>query len=314
MHFSSTWLLLLGAPLLQAAETHGIKMTIQRGSAGNISQQPIYLQADRKRMEFRNSFGQKQTDGSVQPIYGPRLVSIRRCDLGQSFELNLDTSEYTARPYPPNPLTPEEMKARGLQRPVTYVSDKPTQRIEVTTTDTGERREIFGHTARHVITTTKQIPLEGSPSQPQESVTHAWYIDADSNGIGLNQRLSCDREWPKGKKGHAYLHAAGGNQPLDRPEFVTIGVQENGFALESVTTIKSTHKLPDGTLKQSDSKFEMKVTEFEEGPLDPALFEIPPGFKQVDQIERNPPASAFVRPTQGFWQRFKDSVAGFFSH
>ena len=100
---------------------------------------------------------------------------------------------------------------------------------------------------------------------------------------------------------------------MDKPEFVTIGEPEKGFALQSVTTIKSTHKLPDGTLKQSDSKFETKVNEFVEGPLDPALFEIPPGFKQVDQIERNPPASAFANPPKDLWQRLKDSVASLFS-
>ncbi|MFZ0798082.1 MAG: hypothetical protein WCA13_01065 [Terriglobales bacterium] len=100
---------------------------------------------------------------------------------------------------------------------------------------------------------------------------------------------------------------------MPKPDFVTIGEPENGFALHSVTTIKSTHTLPDGTKKQSDSKFETQVTEFEEGPLDPALFEIPPGFKQVGQIERNPPASAFATPPKDFWQRLRDSVAGFFS-
>jgi len=313
VNFSSAWLLFLGVPLLQASEKPGIKMTIQHGAAGNTSQQTIYLQGDRKRMEFRSSLGRARPDGSLQQIYGPRLAAITRCDLGKSFELNLDASEYTSRQYPPKPLTKEEIDARGLQAPVTYASDKPTLRIEVTTTDTGERKEIFGHTARHVITTRKQIPLEGSHSQPQESVTDGWYID--SQGIDLNQRLSCDRKWPEGRTGHAYayLHAAGRNQPMDKPEFVTTGEPEKGFALHSVTLTKSTHTLPDGTKKQSESKFETQVTQFEEGPLDSTLFEIPPGFKQVDQIERNPPPSAFADPPKDFWQRLKDSVAGLFS-
>ena len=313
MNFSSTWLLLLGIPLLRASENPGIKMTIQFGLAGNSSQQTIYLQGDRKRTEFRNSAGQKKADGSLQPIYGPRLVSITRCDLGQAFELNLDTSEYTSGPYPPKPFTKEENEARGLQNRTTYVSEKPTLRIEVTTTDTGERKEIFGHIARHVITARKQIPLEGSRSEPQESVTDAWYID--SPDIDLNQRLSCDRKWPEGRKGHAYayLHASGGNQPMDKPEFVTIGEPETGFAVQSVTTSKNTYTLPNGTKKQSDSKFEMQVTQFEEGPPDPALFEIPPGFKHVEHIERNPAASASSSQLNDFWRRFKASVAGLFN-
>jgi hypothetical protein len=312
MHFSFSWLLLLGAPLLQASDNSGIKMTIQFGNSGPSAQRTIYLQSDRKRMEFRNYLGEKE---------GPRLVAITRCDLGQMFELNLDTREYTSAPYPPMPFSKEQMEARGLPPTVKYVSDKPTLRIEVTTTDTGERKEMFGHIARHVITARKQIPLEGSHSEPQESVTDAWYIDSkyadskpsDSNDIDLNQRLSCDRQWPKGAKSHAYLHAAGRNQPIDRPEFVTVGEPETGFALASVTTTKSTYALPDGSRKQSDVENEMRVTQLESGPLDPALFEIPAGFKHVEHIERNPAMSASSNPIEDFWQRLKAGVANLFS-
>jgi hypothetical protein len=308
VHFSSTWLLLLGVPLLQASESNGIKMTIRFGVAGNSNQHTIYMLGDRKRMEFQNSEGQKKADGSVQPTYGPRLVAITRCDLGQAFELNLDASEYTSTTYPPKPLTKEEIKARGLETPATYNSDKPTLRIEVTTTDTGERKEIFRHIARHVITTRKQIPLAGSHSEPQETVTDGWYID-------LNQQLSCDRKWPEGRHAHSYgyLHAVGGNQPMDKPEFVMIGEPERGFALSSLATAKSSYTLPNGTKKQSDSKFETRVIRLNEGPLDPALFEIPPGFKHVEHIERNPAASASSSQLNDLWQRFKTSVASLFN-
>src|SRR5208282_540216 len=97
--------------------------------------------------------------------------------------------------------------------------------------------------------------------------------------------------------------------PWDKAEFVTIGEPETGFAVNSVMTSKNTYTLPDGTRKQSDSKFETHVIELEEGPLDPSLFEIPSGFKQVDHIERNA-ASAFASPPKDFWQRVRASVAG----
>jgi len=306
MNFSSAWLVLLGIPLLQASDGNGIKMTIQYGQSGNPSQHTIYLQGDRKRTEYQNSFGIKKTDGSLQPIYGPHLVSITRCDLGQNFELNLDTREYTSAPYPPKAFTKEELKARGLDSRVTYASEKPTVRVETTTADTGERQEIFGRTARRVITTRKHTPLEGARSGSQEMVTDAWYID-------LSQRLSCDPKPTEGKEGHAYVHAISGTQPLDRPEFVTIGEPERGFPLNSVTTVKSTFTPPEGATKHYDSKIETHVTQLEEGPLDPALFEIPPGFKHVDHIERNRAASAFASPPKNIWQRVRTSVAGLFN-
>jgi hypothetical protein len=306
MNFSSAWFLLLGIPLLEASGGNGIKMTIQYGQVGNSGQHTIYLQGDRKRTEYQNSFGMKKADGSLQPIYGPHIVSITRCDLGQNFELNLDAREYTTAPYPPKAFTKEELKARGLDSPVTYASDKPTVRIETTTTDTGERKEIFGRTARRVITTRKHTPLEGARSGPQEMVTDAWYID-------LSQRLSCDPKPPEGKQGHAYVLAISGTQPLDRPEFVTIGEPERGFALNSVMTVKSTFTPPEGVPKHYDSKIETHVTQLEESPLDPALFEIPLGFKHVEHIERNPAASAFASPPKDFWQRVRASVAGLFN-
>jgi integrase len=154
-------------------------------------------------MEYRNSFGQR---------YGPRLVSITRCDLGQSFELNLDTSEYTSASYPPMPRTKEEIARRGLQIPTTYVSDKPTLRIEITTTDTGERKELFGHIARHVVTTRKQIPLEGSHSQLQQSVTDAWYIDLKRRRVkGVKQLGQRSGNWLTLEQGSDVLSHADGD-------------------------------------------------------------------------------------------------------
>jgi hypothetical protein len=307
VHFPPTWLLLLATPLLQASENNGIKITIRYGEPENSNQQTIYTSGDRKRMEFQNSVGEKKSDGSMQLIYGPRLVAITRCDLGQIFELNLDTSEYTSAPYPPQPLTKEQVAARGLKIPAAYGSEKPTLRIEVRTTDTGERKEMFGHIARHVLTTRKQIPLEGSQSQPQETTTDAWYID-------LDRRLSCDRKWPLGRKTHAYLRGGNGKQPLEKPEFIVKGEPETGFALHSLSALKITHTLPDGTPKQADSKREVLVTQLEEGPLDPGLFEIPSGFRHVEHIERNPTPSASSSPMQikDLWQRLKASVKSLF--
>jgi hypothetical protein len=314
--FASAWLLLLGLPLLHAAENPGIKI-VQQDPSGLSNQRTTYLQADRKRFEFRNATGRQGTDGSLQATYGPRIVFITRCDLAQSFVLNLDASEYSSGPHPHPPLTREEIAASGLLTPVNYVSDKPTLRIEVTTHDTGERKEMFGYKARHVITTRKEIPLAGAVSGPQESVTDGWYIDPKpiaSSDIDLRrQQLSCDPKPPEGKRVRAYSRLAGGNRPVDRVEFQANGEEERGFPLQSVMTSKGTFSQSNGTTKQVDSKLEMRVVELEVGPLDPALFEIPPGFKKVDHIEMNPSASAFANPPKGLWQRVKDSMANLFS-
>lgn len=300
MHLSPLWLLLVGAPLLQAAENTGTKMTVRHVMSGISSEETIYLQGDRKRMEFRNSAG--LADGSWAS--GPQLAAITRCDVGQAFELNLDASEYVTAPYPPKPYTRQEMEAQGLNRIAIPQSAKPTLRIETTTVDTGERKDFFGYLARHVITTRKEIPLAGSHSEAQESVTDGWYIDFDSH-------LSCDRRLAKGARAHGFIAVL--NRPPEKPEFVDIGEAESGFAVRTRTTTKIAYTMPDGSKRQTDSKAETEVTELTQGPVDPGLFEIPHQFKLVQQIERNTRPPSYSSQAMGLWQRFKAKVATIFS-
>ena len=148
-------------------------MTVRRVLARNSSEQTIYVQGERKRMEFRNHEGRRKANGSQQWLAGTRLAAITRCDLGQVFELNLDAAKYVAAPYPPNPkpLTQADIEAPRLGKLDMSPSREATLRIETTTVDTGDRKGFFGRIARHVIITRKQIPLEGSHSEPQETVT-----------------------------------------------------------------------------------------------------------------------------------------------
>ena len=136
---------------------------------------------------------------------------------------------------------------------------------------------------------------------------------SNTEPIDLNQRLSCDHKVPAGVRTRWYLRAAGGTHPLEKAEFVGIGQPETGFAVQSVSASKNTYTLPDGTKKQIDSKTEVMGTQMEEGSLDAALFEIPPGFKHVEHIERSPRPSASSSQAANFWQRFKGGVTRLFS-
>ena len=286
----------------------GTKITVRRVISGHSIEQTTYWQPDRKRMEYRNSSGDR---------LGPRLAAVIRCDLGKIFELNLDSSEYVSAPYPPLPLTREEMRARGLDGRRILWSEKPLLRIETKTVDTGERKQLFGHTARHVITTRTQTPLQGSNSQPQESVRDGWYID-------LNQQISCDSSYmPPGRvhanyydiaafSSHSFGSQANKDDVMEKPEFVNIGKPEMGFALEALETSTSAYKSADGTTRQASSKDQTIVTDLKEGALDPALFQIPHGFRQVKEIERNPPPLP-LNPVRQLWERLKYTVSKFFS-
>lgn len=306
MRISAPWLLLLGVPLLHPPSSSGLRFAVRHTQDGMSSEQFLYVEQDRRRMEYRNSAGEgkRRWDGSLDLRYGPRLASINRCDLGRTFELNLDANEYVSAPYPPQPLSNAQAEALGLRTPQFFASDKPTLRIETTTRDTGEGKDFSGHTARHVITTRRHIPLEGSKSNAQEMVTDGWYIDLDTS-------ISCDQKRLSGKPVHVDAFLAAGNAPIEKMEFVDKGEPESGFAIEGKITSKEEITRSDGTRSERTYVQEMCVTQFVEGPLEAALFTIPTGFRQVEHIDRNPPSNL---PNQWSiaWERFKASVGRLF--
>jgi hypothetical protein len=274
MLFSLWWVLLLSVLDPQAAENAGTKIVIRNTSGGHPSYNTTYWMGDRRRTEFRQAVQRTKEDGSVEWVDEVTTVLIVRCDLGQSFTLKMKAEEYSVAEYPPKPLTPEELAARGMNAPV---APQPTLRIETTTVNTGEREKIFWHVARHVITTTKQIPLEGSQTQAQQTVRDGWYIDVERG-------LSCDPK-PAGSVTHGFLTVLGGKGMMERPEFVNIGTPETGFPVKEVRTTTSETVPATGVRRYSDSTNESEVTQFTEGPLDPALFEVPPEFKHVERSQ-----------------------------
>jgi len=278
---------------LSASESTGTKMTV-RTSAGSYRDERIsYWQSDRKRIEYRTSFGYR---------VGPHLASITRCDSGQDFELNLDSSQYESGPYPPALMKAQML---GLDQPKVSSSAKPTMRIEIKTVDTGERKQLFGRAARHVVTTAKQTQLGASESQLYETVRDGWYVD-------LSQTISCDPAYMRQTRAAYVTYALvvggqkTGSQTIDKPEIVNVGKPENGLALQEVIT----HRPAGGTTKHANSEFKIVVTNLQEGPLNPALFEVPHGFKQVKQIARNPPVTS--NPVVEIWEWTKYTVANWF--
>ena len=273
-------------------QTTGIKMTV-RNTLGNSfsTQYTAYFESDRKRFETRSSLGNR---------LGPHAATITRCDLGKMFMVNLDAREYESIPYPSRALVEALEKAKAQPRPAIAAHPAtPTLRIEATTVDTGERKQMFGRMARHFVITQKYIPLAGSRQMAQQSVTDAWYVDLDT-------QLSCDPL--RGRRGYLYAASASANGKPEIPEFVDVGAPAKGFPFAQTTKITSSFKLPDGTVKETTSTSELAVIDFQEGPLDPALFEVPAGFKLVDHVQLNPSSEP---PTA--WERMKASFSNLFS-
>ena len=283
-----------------------LKVTVRERSVGR-KETVIYIQTDRKRTEENERWAQSLwLRGPSVYIDSPHIVTITRCDLGQSFDLNLDDREYTSMPSPRMP-SKEEMQARAAKLLKPAALPQPNLLIETTTVDSGERKQLFGYTARHVITTRKQIPLEGSRQEPTETVTDGWYIDLDTS-------VSCDPQRQSGGAvGFLLIGGTGGEIPI--PTIKNIGKPEPGFALATKTTFRSAYTLPDGSKHESNSIDETQVKELSARPVAAALFEVPPGFRQVSQIRRTPSVPLWVRWfARGYvcWVRFKQALSRHF--
>jgi len=229
-------------------------------------------------------------------------VTITRCDLDQMFVLNLDAREYMSMPIP---RPREQLEALAAQQPKPIVPPQPTLLIETTTEDTGERKQMFGYMARHVITTVKQIPLVESSQIPQETVTDGWYIDLDTS-------VSCAKE----SSAYSGLLVSGARKSGEPPQipvlsFKNIGKAETGFALIT----KQVHRLISSsgasTQKKEEPTNEMQVTELSTRPLDDSLFEVPKNFSKVEQIRRTPVFSYWRRLLgwlDYYWARLKHAI------
>jgi len=283
----------------------GLKITIHNTSALR-GETLIYLQNDRKRIEERRQVPQLlRRGGPFVYVPGPPVVTITRCDLDQMFVLNLDAREYMSMPIP-KPPSREELQARAAQQPKPDVQAQPTLLIETTTQDTGERKQMFGYMARHVITTVKQIPLVESSQIPQETVTDGWYIDLDTS-------VSCAKQ----SSAYSALLVGGTRKPGEPPQipvltFKNVGKRETGFPLMT----KEFHRLigsspAASTQKKEEPTNETQVTELSTRPLDDSLFEVPKNFRKVEQIRRTPVFS-YWRLLLGWldycWARLKHAI------
>jgi len=157
---------------------------------------------------------------------------------------------------------------------------------------------MFGYTARHFITTRKEVPAAGACAQPQESTEDGWYIDIEEPAE------SCMLQRPAGA-GVAVLAAVhGDNSCIDDYEVERTGPTAPPFALEVTRTshLTTTPAAPVITNEQL-------VTDLSRLPLDPQIFDLPTGYKHVDELDQSPSLPYLLR-AKLMWQSVKTTVWG----
>jgi hypothetical protein len=172
-------------------------------------------------------------------------------------------------------------------QPPTNAANGPVIRIERSTRDTGERKQILGRAARHLITTLTR-------SDGPESLIDAWYVDA----AGLP-------DWKTGSGGSFAVLSVSAASPGSGPP--RIEVKQSGPPTEGLVVWQK--------MKSANFEYVSEVTELVERPLPDSLFAPPDGYQQVSSLSyptAHPAPHTVGEMLQAHWRMFEEWVSNLF--
>ena len=248
-----------------------------------------YILGRKSRSESRDSSSFRDQNGVRHVEEGPLRAWIQNHDLRRLFQLDFEARVYTASPIPYyrgrvgfKPRRRDRLRRSGR-----------TVQVRTETIDTGERRVIFGNTARRVIIRTSHRYSPDFEGRSSDTEADCWYIDPPAAWLALHPPTP----------GHAILQQVV-NGKMDTPEFTDIGAREAGFPLLAKSTNRHMLKDPEGNIRTFISEDKEEVVEFSEEPLNPDLFIPPHDFRRVARLPGDPVLRFGVRLRVG-WQNLK---------
>jgi hypothetical protein len=237
--------------VLSTAANADTTVKIRQTSGGQTYENSTYIKGKRQRSETN----------------GGQMITITQCDLRRNLMLMPTTKTYMVQSYDEAASTSPGAAATASSRPPLQQSRKGgVVTSTITTRDTGERKQMFGYTARHIITSMvmESSPDACSPTKNKMEID-GWYIDAAF-------ALDCDM----GSVYRPYKgQASGGCQ--DRYETKQIGMAKKGFAVWEKMTMFG----PNGAESFSTLN---EVIDFSQATLDASLFEPPADYRQVSDF------------------------------
>ncbi|HYT65786.1 MAG TPA: hypothetical protein VEL51_05170 [Vicinamibacterales bacterium] len=201
------------------------------------------------------------TNGMRQRVeLGDGVAVITQCDAKQILQVNDKAKIYVALPLDAPPAaTPAPPKKTGLVEYATAISD------------TGEKKDIFGLSARHVTTVVTRTPTPMSCDKKKERVqTDGWYAS-------LPVTLACTPVQP--------APPAPASDCRDEQHATTTGEPPAGKPLAYTVTTFGDDGKETGSAK-------MEVKELSLAPVDNSLLDAPAGYTKA------PDAASFVKAVE----------------
>ncbi len=233
---------------------------------GMKTESTIYVKGMRKRTESAGMMGMP-----APPI------TIEQCDLQRTIKINNKKKLYFIEPFSKEveEVIDEDAKVTTpVKKPVTTIPTEKTSPQKggviymiYNITDTGERKKMYGFTARHIWTSQKIKPSPDACTMKDSIIikTDGWYIDLPEFNCPISYRPG-KSSMPTNEK----------QVPDCMDRFVTrrSGKGKLGFPLTETRTMIMGNK----SAKTSEMEMSLETLEFTTGKLDSMLFEIPIGY------------------------------------
>ena len=231
------------------------QVTTGKGQDSFTQERAIWVKGPRERTEDKFV-----TDNERMAAMMPVIAEVRQCDLKQTLRINDRTKRYLINPFyetEDRPLPPVQPSTK------TETVKGGTVNWTYTLTDTGERRQMFGLTARRLII--KQLAETSKDScqgMSKMSMTdEGWYV------FLIPETASCMIDLPRGKDRE--------NTKCRDKVIMKGSFKYPGMMLEG------TSKMID-MLKNDEFISTVKTEELSKAPLEMSLFDIPAGYSEVN--------------------------------
>jgi len=187
-------------------------------------------------------------------------VTLRQCDLKRTVTMNESAQTYQLA-NDPQDAAAARAAALATGAPIPEISGG---KIDVTTTisDTGERKQLYGYAARHLKVKVTQESSQNACTQVHQSFNiDGWYADVSKELAGCNQ-LAPPVHPAQGCQDSIVEHHSGSGKA--------------GYPLSQTITMPGA----DGT----STVVTIAVSELSKQALEPALFDVPAGYRQVNTL------------------------------
>lgn len=270
MNIRKTFIFSLFSLLIFSASVfaqNDFKMTQRMVMTGRTSETTVMIKGARERTENNSS--------------GMRQATIMQCDLKRTVHINDIEKKYYIEPMATDAPAETPTTTKTVSKGKTTKGGVVTQTIEIT--DTGERKQMFGLTARRIKTVmTVEPSADACQKEASRVETDGWYVD-------LSPGMVCKTDRPVDRPSEDKPSGC-----VDRPNVIKKGSGKLGYALQVTTKFSvpgmgeqdAETKAMMARMGMGDGMMSMttEVTALTKAPQAAELFDIPAGYKQVSEM------------------------------